>query len=93
MIFIACSMPLHAALGPKVQLKSKLLVKQQLISVTVPDGYSNVSVEVFQKDSSWKSIASAKAQTGVMNFKLPKYAKKVRAVGRKWMKDQPVGAA
>jgi hypothetical protein len=90
LIFIACSMPLHAALGPKVQLKSKLAVKQRLISVTVPEGYSNVSVEVFQKDSGWKSITSVKAKSGVMKFKLPNYAKRVRAVGRKWVNDPPV---
>ena len=91
LISIACNMSLQAALGPKVQLKSTLAAKQRLISVTVPEGYSNVSVEVFQKDSGWKSIASAKAKFGVMKFKLPKYAKKVRAVGRKWVEDQPVG--
>ena len=92
LIFLACSIPLHAALGPKVQLKSKLSAKQRLISVTVPKGYSNVSVEVFQKDTGWKSIASTDAKAGVMKFKLPKYAKKVRAVGRKWVEDQQVGS-
>ena len=94
LILIACSMPLHAALGPKVQLKSKLSVKQQLISVTVPKGYSNVSVEVFQKESGWKSIASAEAKTGVMKFKLPTYSKNARwrAVGRKWVADQQIGS-
>lgn len=90
LIFIACNVSLQAALGPKVQLKSKLSVKQRLISVTVPEGYSNVSVEMFQKDSGWKSIASASAKAGVMKFKLPKYANKVRAVGRKW--DKPIGS-
>ncbi|MBU6169990.1 MAG: beta-propeller domain-containing protein [Verrucomicrobia bacterium] len=87
-------MPLHAALGPKVQLKSKLSLKQRLISVTVPEGYSNVSVEMFQKDSGWKSIASAEAKTGVMRFKLPFYSKNARwrAVGRKWVSNQPVGS-
>ncbi len=94
LIFIACSMPLHAALGPKVQLKSTLAAKQRLISVTVPKGYSNVSVEVFQKESGWKSIASAKAKTGVMKFKLPSYSKNARwrAVGRKWVSDQQIGS-
>ena len=87
-------MPLHAALGPKVQLKSKLAAKQRLISVTVPEGYSIVSMEVFQRESGWKSIASAKAKTGVMKFKLPSYAKKAqwRVVGRKWVEGQPVGS-
>ena len=85
-------MPLHAALGPKVQLKSKFSVKQRLISVTVPKDYSNVSVEVFQKGTGWKSIASADAVAGVMKFNLPKYAKRVRAVGRKWVEDQSVGS-
>ena len=74
LILIACSMPLRAALGPKVQLKSKLSIKQRLISVTVPEGYSNVSVEVFQKDSGWTNIASADAKAGVMKFKLPRKA-------------------
>jgi len=94
LIFIACSMPLHAALGPKVQLKSTLAAKQRLISVTVPEGYSNVSVEMFQKDSGWKSIASAKAKTGVMRFKLPSYSKNARwrAVDRTWVPDQQVGS-
>ena len=94
LIFIACSMSLQAALGPKVQLKSTLAAKQRLISVTVPKGYSNVSVEMFQKESGWKSIASAKAQTGVMKFKLPSYSKNARwrAVGRKWVSDQPVAS-
>ena len=94
LIFIACSMPLHAALGPKVQLKSTLAAKQRQISVTVPEGYSNVSVEVFQKESGWKSIASAKAKSGVMRFKLPSYSKNARwrAVGRKWVSDQQIGS-
>ena len=92
LIFIACSMPLYAALGPKVQLKSKLASKQRMISVVVPKGYSNVSVEMFQKDTGWKSIATANAKAGVMKFKLPKYANKVRAVGRKWVADQQVGS-
>jgi hypothetical protein len=94
LLLIACSMPLHAALGPKVQLKAKLAAKQRLISVTVPEGYSNVSVEVFQKESGWKSIAAAEAKTGVMQFKLPTYSKNARwrAVGRKWVADQQVGS-
>jgi hypothetical protein len=94
LILIACSMPLHAALGPKVQLKSKLLVKQRLISVTVPRGYSNVSVEMFEKELGWMSIASAKAKTGVMKFKLPSYSASARwrAVGRKSVSDQQVGS-
>jgi hypothetical protein len=94
LISIACNMSLQAALGPKVQLKSTLAAKQRLISVTVPKGYSNVSVEMFQKESGWKSIASAKAKTGVMKFKLPSYFKNARwrAVGRKWVSDQQVGS-
>jgi hypothetical protein len=90
--FIACSLPLHAGLGPKVQLKSKLSAKQKSITVTVPKGYSNVSVEVFQKGSGWKSILSTDAKAGVMKFNLPSYSKKSRwrAVGRKWVQDTQV---
>jgi len=94
LIFTACSMSLHAALGPKIQLKSKLVPKQRVLSVAVPTGYSNVSVEMFQKDSGWKSIVTASAKAGVMKFKLPAYSKNVRwrAVGRKWVKDQQIGS-
>ncbi|MFN9024656.1 MAG: hypothetical protein ACK5VX_00485, partial [Akkermansiaceae bacterium] len=47
-ILITCSLPIHAELGPKVQLRSKLSSKNQQISVTVPKGYSNVSLEMLQ---------------------------------------------
>lgn len=94
LILIACSMPLQAALGPKVQLRSRLSVKNQLITVTVPKGYSNVSVEMLQGDSGWKSILTADAKAGVMSFKLPSSSKKDRwrVIGRKWLADKPLGS-
>ena len=92
LILITCSMPLHAALGPKVQLRSKLSLENQQISVTVPKGYSNVSVELLQRGSGWQSIVSADAIAGVMTFNLPSYSKndRWRVMGRKWLADQPL---
>ena len=92
LVLITCSMPLHAALGPKVQLRSKLSLENQQISVTVPKGYSNVSVELLQKGSGWQSIVTADAITGVITFNLPSYSKndRWRVMGRKWFADQPL---
>jgi hypothetical protein len=94
LILIACSVPLHAALGPKVQLRSRLSVKNQQITVMVPKGYSNVSVEMLEGKSGWKSILTADAKPGVMSFKLPSYSRKDRwrVIGRKWLGDRPLGS-
>lgn len=91
-ILITCSLQLHAALGPKVQLRSKLSPENQQISVTVPKGYSNVSVEMRQGDSGWKSIVTANAKAGVMTFNLPSSSKKDRwrVMGQKWLEDKPL---
>jgi hypothetical protein len=90
----ACSMPLQAALGPRVELRSRLSVKNQLITVTVPRGYLNVSVEMFQGESGWKSILTTDAKAGVMTFKLPSSSKKDRwrVVGRKWLVNKLSGS-
>lgn len=92
LILITCSVPLHAALGPKVQLRSKLSLENQQISVTVPKGYSKVSVELLQRGSGWQSIVTADAIAGVMTFNLPSHSKndRWRVMGRKWLVDKPL---
>lgn len=69
-IFLGSAGPLSAAVGRKL-LDLELSSDHRSAKVKVPKGVANVTIQMFDRQGGWSKVITAKAASGVMNFKLP----------------------
>lgn len=76
--------PLSAAPGGRKLLKLELSADRRTAEVEVPAGYGSVILQRFHREGGWEKIATKKAVSGVVKFRLPAAGKDVRwrAIGR-----------